>query len=76
MLNAKREALSWFYACFKEVSYIITTPKRSKNDLPKTMLTVKKIRLEQGSAELVEFDLTSWQEGNLSLVNEGNCQAG
>lgn len=50
--------------------------RRSKNDLPKNMLTVKKIRLEQGSAELVEPDLTSCQEGDLSFVNEGNCQAG
>lgn len=39
------------------------------------MLTVKKIRLEPGSAELVEFDLTSCREGDLSLVNEGNYQA-
>lgn len=50
--------------------------RKSKNSFPKNMLTVKKIRLEQGSAELVEFDLTLCQEGDLSLVNEGNCQAG
>lgn len=45
--------------------------RRSKNGLWKSMLTVKKIRLQEGSAELVEFDLTSCQEGDLSLVNEG-----
>lgn len=76
MLKAKREALSWFYACFKEVSYIVTMLRKSKNDLPKNMLTVMKIRLEQGTAELVEPDLTSCQEGDLSLGNMGNCQAG
>lgn len=40
------------------------------------MLTVMKIRLEQGTAELMEPDLTSCQEGDLSLGNMGNCQAG
>lgn len=65
MFKAKREALSSFYACFKEVSYIVTMLRRNKNCLPKIMLTVKKIRLEQGSAELVEFDLRSCQEADL-----------
>lgn len=77
MLKAKREEdFSWFYAFFKEASYIVTVLRRSKNGLWKNMLTVKKIRLEPGSTELVEFDLTSCQEGDLSLVNEGNFQAG
>lgn len=44
--------------------------RRSKNGLQKNMLTVEKIRLEQESTELVEFDLTWCQEGDLSPVNE------
>lgn len=59
ILKAKREALPWFYACFEEVLYIVTMLRKSENGLPKNMLTVKKIRLEQGSAELVELNLTS-----------------
>lgn len=58
MLETKREALSSSYACFKEVSYVVTMLRRNKNSLPKNMLIIKKVRLEQGSAELVEFGLT------------------
>lgn len=63
MLKAKREEdFSWFDAFLKEVSYMVTMVRRSKNGFWKNMLTVKKMRLQQGSAELVEFDLTSFRK--------------
>lgn len=63
MLKAKREEdFSWFDAFLKEVLYMVTMVRRSKNGFWKNMLTVKKMRLQQGSAELVEFDLTSFRK--------------
>lgn len=41
---------------------MVTMVRRSKNGFWKNMLTVKKMRLQQGSAELVEFDLTSFRK--------------